>query len=195
MTHGGSSMLTTGFFSAEARAAGDLTPDEAVVTALDMTIEFVQNKLHPTYDFGCFDLWPTLTSALHHLAAELEVNGVPEEGCASPWAEACEQGALLFLRAVLLQQRGFIGVPIFEWPHDIAQTCERFGEAYAAFAHTDLRVCNRPMYNIWVPVTDVDSEPLLLFAAGSEVADFVDWRAAQPRAHHLPIECAHRGEW
>ena len=51
------------------------------------------------------------------------------------------------------------------------------------------------MYNIWVPVADVQSEPLLLFAANPTVADAVDWRACQEKAHHLPQSAAHDGVW
>jgi len=51
------------------------------------------------------------------------------------------------------------------------------------------------MYNIWVPVANVASEPLLLFAANAEVQAAVDWTAARDKAHHLPIESAADGEW
>ena len=190
--------VTTGFYSAASRAAGQLTPDDAVVYAVDATrLPQLQNTLHPKLDFGCFDLWPSLTGALHELAREIELRGVPEEHePPRPWAQACEHGALLFLRSVLLSERSTLGLPLFEWPVGMTpQTCQRFGEAFAAFAHTDLRVAERPMYNLWVPVANVDSEPLLLFAAGPNVDELVDWRAARDRAHHLPIEGAGEGDW
>lgn len=188
--------ISTGFYDPR---ESDL-PEEGDVRAIDAGTrpDFSINSLHPTLDVGCFTLPPLLTKAIEALAHELARRGPPEEGEAIPWEHECEQGALLFLRRVLLEQRSALGTPLWEWPLGEAppRVCRRYGEAHAAFAHTDLRLAERPMYNLWIPLEDqVRSEPLLLFAAADEVAEHVDWRRAKPTAHHLPRACADMGEW
>lgn len=86
-----------------------------------------------------------------------------------------------------------VGLPHFDWPHHTPRTCERFGEAYATFAHTDLRVAGLTMYNIWVPLAAVHSAPLLLFAASSAVE--APWWRPQDKACHLPSHEAAHGDW
>ena len=189
--------MRTGFFDAAARAEGQLTPDEATVHVRDANALCASDTVHPQLDFGRFRLWPKLTAALRNLAGELAAHGVPEEFEQRPWAQACEEGALLFLRSVLLDQHHMLGVPANDaWPDELSdRCCERFGEAYASFAHTDLRVAGQCVYNIWVPVANVESEHLLLFAANAEVDAAVEFRAARNKAHHLPMACAELGEW
>ena len=175
--------FTTGFFDPASRAAGETTPDDEVVMCADAAAdaEFV-NGLHPHLGFGRFELWPTLQNLL----------GQREHS--DSWLELCERGALLFLRTVLLES---VGIPRFdEWcgPLTTPRVCERFGDAYAPFVHTDLRVGGFKMYNIWVPVRDIDSEPLLLCAAAPG-ADDERWRKPSETACHLPPSCAHEAAW
>ena len=183
--------LTTGFYSAAARAAGELTPDGGTVSVHDASAspEF-DNMLHPECQFGCFDLPAKLTAALRLLAVQVALHGGDGDSGARFLTQTCEQGALLFLRSVLLDHSK---VPLFEWPHETPRVCERFGEAYASFAHTDLRVADLPMFNIWVPIADVQSEQLLLFAAQPDGR--ARWMEAADKAHHLPIEKAGDGTW
>jgi|EP00966_Prymnesium_polylepis_P321877 hypothetical protein len=181
-----------GFFSAEDRAAGILTPDMLSVTANDATADAAFNEaLHPTLRSGRFELWPLLTAALAALrAAHLN--------CATNdferWMRLCEEGALCFVRRVGLSAG--LGRPLFEWRHHTPRTCERFGEAFASFAHTDLRIANLEMLNIWVPVSDTVSEPLLLFAAGVAVdRHLCAWSTPADKACQLPPCFADAGTW
>jgi hypothetical protein len=180
--------FTTGTFDAEARAAGDLWPDPLDVLAADAAAEIAPDSLHPTLRFGRFNLWPLLQRALQslHYALAGEQSG--------EWFGLCERGALLFLRTVLLRER--VGVPLFEeWraPESTPRVCERVGEAFASFAHTDLRIADAAMYNVWVPLAEVSSEPLLLCAVAESGGGA--WRSPSEKAHHLDPRDASSADW
>ena len=180
------SNFTTGFFDPASRAAGETIPDEVTVSAIDIATDAsFTNSLHPQLSFGRFDLWPKLTQAIALL----------DKTRSEELAQVCERGALLFLREVLLKHS--IGVPLFEeWPapETTPRICERFGEGYAPFCHTDLRMANASMYNIWIPVSDtVATEPLLIFAAAPDGS--ASWRKPSDTACHLPPTCANEGDW
>lgn len=188
----------TGFFPAAAsREDLPIVPDEGEVNALDVAGDPAFNgQLHPSLGFGRFELWPSLGAALGALGAALAdaaargVEELDEDAAVARRLAVCERGALLFLRRVLLGARGGGGLcPAFEWAQRAPRTCPRFGEAHANFAHTDLRLGEGlRMYNVWVPVRAVESEPLLLGALGPACA--YDWRRARDRAHHLPRDSA-----
>lgn len=182
--------FTTGFFDPVARAAGETVPDELTIAARDSSLdEAFNDRLHIELHFGKFTLWPTLTFALAHLRHSI----VTDTGaCDEQLLHLCEQGALLFLRGVLLRH-GFL--PHYEWPEDATpRTCARFGEAYASFAHYDVRLPDLRLWNLWVPIAPVTSEPLLLFA-GQPAAMDGTWRHSTHKARHLPPSEATNGEW
>ena len=116
------------------------------------------HALHPQLQCGRFELWPSLKHAVQALrrvraaAAEVHESNADARAEAARTVEAhmsaCEHGALLFLRHVLMTEH--VGLPCGEWPHHTGRTCERFGEAYASFAHTDLRLPSLRLFNIWV---------------------------------------------
>ena len=182
-----STQFTTGFFDAAARAAGETTPDEATVSAANASLDsaFV-NRLHTALGFGRFDLWPRLSQALQILQRVHATSSDIEQ-----WSRLCQQGALLYLRSTLLQE-GL--VPHFEWPDGATpRTCERFGEAFATFAHYDLRLQDLSLYNIWVPISHADAEPLLLFAADASFDGA--WREPSFKARQLQPHEAQCGSW
>lgn len=185
--------FVTGFYPPPVeRVAGD-PPDEAPICARDVNGDaaFI-GALHERHQIGLFALWPTLVQALDRLHIVLQQHDL-ESAEVERAARVCERGALLFLRNVLLST-GVVPAGDSDWPTSIERTCTRFGEAHAAFAHTDLRRSER-MYNIWVPIDDVvETEPLLFFHA-SPRADTEPYCVLQDKAHHLPLALAGEGEW
>ena len=180
--------FTTGTYPTP-REAGAL-PDTLDVLATDVSDDNAFcSCLHKIHGFGRFEVPILLEKALGSLHSALTQANDED---IDKWTCLCERGALLFLQHVLLEQG--IGIPQFEWKHATPRTCTRFGEGFAPFAHTDLRIGSRRLYNIWVPVDpDVISDPLLLLHLRD--ADCTAFCAASDKAHHLPAELSERGEW
>lgn len=185
--------FTTGFFDPTARAAGETMPDVLTVQAKDLSHSpDFHNRLHKRLNFGRFELWPKLTKVIDRLRRTI-ASASDGEDVDPHLVSVCQQGALLYLRSILLP----LGLlPHYDWDSvtTVPRCCERFGDGYASFAHYDLRLPHLRIWNLWVPVSPVGSEPLLLFAT-----DAMDgsWRVPTATARHLPPAEAARakGEW
>ena len=113
-------------------------PEEGIVDVQDAT-DLCNERLHTELDAGVFTLWPLLTKALEALARDIATSGPPDEGETRHWERACESGALLFLRSLLLEHRVALGVPLFDWPvESTPRYCRRYGEAHATFMHPEV---------------------------------------------------------
>ena len=181
--------FVTGFFDPEARAAGETVPDAVTVVAENLAQDqSFHGKLNEHLHMGRFDLPPNLTRAIDALREKHNIDG--EHECET-WFRVCERGALLFLRGVLLQAGK---LPHYEWPTDATpRSCQRFGEAFASFCHYDMRLHGLRLWNIWIPVRTVASEPLLFFSADPSAAE--GWREPIHKARHLLPSDAHAGSW
>ena len=176
--------FTTGFFSAEARAAGETTPEWSEITATDLSRNAsCSNQLNRELQIGKFALPWALARAIRKLPLHSED---------ASFVELCERGVRIFLRGVLLQAGYRLH---YAWPeHVTPRTCERFGEAFATFAHYDVRLSGFRMFNAWVPINPVDTSPLLFFAANPDVMDGA-WKEPTPKARHVAPTDAMRGDW
>ena len=195
--------LLTGFFPEES-TRGFMMLEEVNVMANDVSNDTAFNlQLHPRLRSGRFEVWPRLSEALDELreAAKLkslidewddEVHASGDEQSFERWMALCEQGALCFLRRAGLDAG--LGCPLFDWPLAAdARTCQRFGGLYASYIHTDMRVDGLEMLNIWVPVAEANSEPLLLFAANATVDRA--WSEPSDKPYHCPPCYADAGSW
>ena len=139
--------LSIGFFTPEDRAAGILTPDSVSIWAVDVSAEAAfDSRLHPRFLTGKFKLDDQLREALSLLRQAHDAN---DQALVDEWMGVCERGALCHLRRAGMVAG--LGCPLFDWPHSTPRTCTRFGEAYASFPHTDLRVTRSAHLSAPVP--------------------------------------------